>query len=319
MTTEAKLREELAILNKNKDSTETELLDKLAAAEMEKSSLQTRISSFDNVRSGSDAKIAALNKELSVLEETKKAVEAQLNNEMASTKERESRQKAAEARISALDKENLSLKEQLSAAEQAKQEVSSLVSKNKQDLDKKLSDELASLKQEKKDIEAKLGGELVNLKKERETAEKLLKNKIAALEKEVESRRAEAEDLKGLSSAIEEKLKLDNNGQPQSGEEGQTGVSAAELKEQKEEKAVSVIEEKTSGTIIGKDVENREIWIDFGINNGVKVGQAFDVYRENVKTAELKALKIFDTFTVAKPLADQDFDILKELDNVVKK
>jgi hypothetical protein len=191
---------------------------------------------------------------------------------------------------------------------------------------KNAESKLASLEQEKKEMEVRLRNELVRFKKYKEEMEKQLNNRLADLEiklkKEAESKRSiEAELNKRLPSEFEEKemIKVEPR-------ERLTAPIKRPEEEQKEspemeptktkEDLGKVIEEKTFGSIIGKDSENREIWIDFGGVNGIAEGQTFDVYRKDVKIAELKAIKIFDSFTVTKTLSDEDFDSVEELDEV---
>ncbi|MDP2766237.1 MAG: hypothetical protein Q8O41_02135, partial [Candidatus Methanoperedens sp.] len=316
---EANFRSEIDLLNKEKNKEKKEAEDKIKALKDEESSLQL---SFESQLASLNARISALNdkntdlqKELqskteglyaavTSAEGAKVAAESQLRSEIASNNERESKIKELQGKIADLEKEAPDYREQVDLLNKARKDAESRVTyliKTKEDLAAEYDEKLTTLKGEEKDAEIKLRKELDDLRQDKAQREEELKNRLAEMKREAEINRRDAETPQNISVSIKENPEFEDKPEPEP------------VKPLKAEKAQQRL---VSGSVIEKNSLDKEILVDLVKADGVAAGQSMAVMRENEKIAELKVVKVLDSFTVTEALSENDFNAIELFDKV---
>lgn len=332
------LNQEISELTKSKQETESKLNFELANLNKERNSLQNELSQVENNLKETENKLqleisslrtrAVLTSEVDILNKAKKELEDKIREKISSQAKLEDKISSLQERVSSLTDKNSDLKFKLTAlnasisVSDGSQAGTEALLKNETASNQEKESQIEGLKSkivsmEKEDssfkegfviLETKLNSQIENLKNEkRKIEEKLndaLRRNATASESELEPKRSEEEN---------KNVEVDLEVEPSGLKEPLTKNSEVEIDKEKKE---NINENEISGSIIEKDSVNREIWVDFVKNSGVIEGQVLSVFRGNVKIAELKVIKIFDSFTVTKTMVDKDFDALELFDKV---
>ncbi|MBU4252643.1 MAG: hypothetical protein KKC39_00255 [Candidatus Omnitrophica bacterium] len=305
---EANFRSEIDLLNKEKNKEKKEAEDKIKALKDEESSLQlsfegqlaslnARISELNDknksLQNELQSKDEALNSSASAAEGARVTAEIQLRSEIASNNEKESKIKELQEKIATLEREAPDYREQVDLLNKARKEAESRVTyliKTKEDLAAEYDKNLAALKDEARDVE---------------------------LKKEAEIKNKDAEAPKNISAVIEENPGFEDKPEPElepakplKAEVKKPKIAAQRTQEEKAQQKL------ISGSVIEKNSVNKEILVDLVKADGVAEGQSMAVMRENEKIAELKVVKVLDSFTVTEALSENDFNAIELFDKV---
>jgi hypothetical protein len=184
--------------------------------------------------------------------------------------------------------------------------------KSKEDLATEFNRQLSILKDEKREVEIKLQKELRSLEQDKTDTESQLKSRVTELEKESEFNRMNVVVPRNPPLPLEDNPVVESKPELESVKpEAAVKKSKIEPQQIKEESAAQKV---VSGSVIEKDSVNKEILVDLVKADGVVPGQTFAVMRENEKIADLKVIKVLDSFTVTKTLSDKDFNAIELFD-----
>jgi len=239
-----------------------------------------------------------------------------LQNEIASNTDKEVKIKELQAQVAALDKEAPAYKQQLDLLNKAREEAEAKVAavvKSKEDLATEFNKQLSTLKDEKNELEIKLKKDLRSLEADKQETEAQLKSRISEAEKETQTIKMNAEAPKTPEAVKEEVPTVEIKSLPEIvvPAEAPSGGSKPSSRIQNEEKKTGKV---VTGSVIEKDATKKEVLVDLVKADGVALGQTLEVMREDEKIADLKVIKVMDSFTITKPLTDKDFNTIELFD-----